>query len=1211
MKLPRIPFLDKLLGRDKQAEGLEIRPEDIEIEDIIAPSLIEIRQNHIKLGERLAKSFFVFSYPRYLSAGWLSPAINLNYPIDISLHIHPIDTGATLKRLRKKLTEIQAELAEREEKGLIRDPALETAYKDIERLRDELQTARERVFRLGLYLTAYGDDEKELRQVENVLRSIFEARLIYVKPTLMREKQGFVSTAPYGLDEIMVHTPMNTAPLSSIFPFVSPDLSANEGVLYGINRHNNSLVLFDRFSLENSNLVVFSKSGSGKSLDKNAEVLCCVKDEIQLRKIGPLVDEIIEEQGIDFRDEELEGKTLPGLSVWTFDENMKGRWGEVSIAARKEAPKIFYKFKTRSGREITTTGDHNLVALKNGKVDVVRGDEVKKGEFIPLPRTISFSRLKKPERFLGFEIGSRNFLTLVGLITAEGSVQGDTVVSISNIDREVLNTIQHCLTKLNVHYVPQYRGGRMEGIIAKDKKFVAAITRLGGGGTSGEKQVCPFIFGLDRKRVAQYLSAYFEGDGGVEKDRFMVTASSKSKQLISEITYLLYYFGIVARIHKTKKKPTNCDWKRKKTYWVLSITGQDNLRKFAKEINFISERKKKLLAGIIQKTGNTNVDFVPGVADIFREIYDLLPSQLHRIQDISNLKRKHYQPSQQKLKEMIGVIEERIQGFKDMASTFDVLTQLPSLAEIIELGWTDKKLNAELWKTLGASWPLMRSQKVQPRSKNVFKAAQTIYGRDYCFDEIKQVLHFGFKEMDLGFNSYSRSLQSALTTRPKSNTRYAMIQQAAQYVWQNYQEILTNKIPQVEAKLQQLKMLANAELFWDPIVEVKKIENKKDKYVYDLTCENGVFLAGKGGMFVHNSYFCKLEILRYLMQNVLVLVVDPENEYEHLSDAVGGAFFKISLNSPHHLNPFELNLPEEEARAEDVLRGNIINLVGLLRIMLGGLSAEEDAIIDQALTATYAVKGITTESDPATWKGNMPLMSDFEEVLTKMKGAESLVRRVRKFTKGTFSQFFNSPSNVVLDKKLVVFGIRDMEDELRPMAMFIILRYIWNQVRSSLKKRILLVDEAWWIMQSEDGASFLYGICKRARKYWLGVSTITQDVTDFMSSNYGRPIITNSSLQFLMKQSPAAIDLVQQTFGLTDGEKNTLLESDVGEGIFIGGQKRVVLKVIASYAEDQIITSSPEQVKKIKEEKKRISQLPQLGSDISGQSAKPEQRLQG
>ena len=594
----KLPFFK---NNQEPGASAEINPEEITAVDIIAPSSIVIKPNHLLLGERMCKSFFVFSYPRYLSTGWFSPVVNLNAQIDISLHVHPIDSGEVLKNLRKKITEVQAEIEEREDKGLIRDPSLEIAFHDIEQLRDDLQTARERVFHAGLYITIYGDTDDELSKTENLIRSIFESRLIYIKPALMREQEGFISTSPYGLDKILVHTPMNTAPLSSVFPFVSPDLSANEGILYGINQHNNSLVLFDRFTLPNANFVVFAKSGSGK------------------------------------------------------------------------------------------------------------------------------------------------------------------------------------------------------------------------------------------------------------------------------------------------------------------------------------------------------------------------------------------------------------------------------------------------------------------------------------------------------------------------------------------------------------------------------------------------------------SYFCKLEILRYLMQGVDVIVIDPENEYEFLSDAVGGSYFKVSLTSPDHLNPFDLPKPREGEDPENILRSNVINLVGLLRIMLGGLTPEEDAIIDQALTETYAAKDITPESDPSTWKDKVPLFSDFESVLAGMEGSESLVERVRKFTRGSYAQFFNNPSNVSMNNQFVAFGVRDMEDELRPMAMFIILRYIWNEVRSTLKKRILLVDEAWSIMQSEDGASFLFGVCKRGRKYWLGVSTITQDVADFMKSQYGQPIITNSSLQFLMKQSPATIDIVQNTFNLTDEEKYLLLEASVGEGIFLAGQKRVALKVVASYAEDQIITTSPEQVLKARKAKEKLA----------------------
>lgn len=574
----------------------------IDIKDIIAPSSIIVGDDFIKLGGRIAKSFFIFSYPRYLSTGWFSPIINLDTPIDIAIFVHPLETGPLLKQLRRRVTEVQAEIAEREEKGLVRDPALETAYHDLETLRERLQTAQERMADLGVYITIYGENEKELKDIETTIRSILEARLIYIKPNIYKQREGLLSTFPYGLDKIGNHTKMNTSPLSSIFPFISFDLSTNEGILYGINKHNNSLILFDRFSLENANEVVFGKAGGGK------------------------------------------------------------------------------------------------------------------------------------------------------------------------------------------------------------------------------------------------------------------------------------------------------------------------------------------------------------------------------------------------------------------------------------------------------------------------------------------------------------------------------------------------------------------------------------------------------------SYAIKLEILRSLMQGVDVIVIDPENEYNFLADAVGGSFFNISLSSENHINPFDLPIIREGEKPEDVLRSNVINLVGLLRIMLGGLTPEEDAIIDRAITETYAARDITPQTDPESWQANVPLMEDLESVLEGMEGTESLVRRLRKFTKGTYSQFFNQPTNISMDKNFVSFGIRDMEEELRPMAMFVIMRYIWNKVRSELRKRILVVDEAWWIMQTEDGASFLYGLAKRARKYWLGVTTVTQDVGDFMKSTYGQPIITNSSIQLLLKQSPATIDVIQKAFNLTEQEKYLLLESAVGEGLFFAGPKHVAIKIVASYAEDQFITTSPEQVLRIKKAKAKLAQ---------------------
>lgn len=580
--------------------GQELQMKTINIRDVIAPSSIVLASDHFKIGERCGKSFFIFSYPRYLNSSWFTPVINLDIPMDATFHIHPIDTGTTLKQLRKKLTEVQAEIMDREEKGLVRDPALEIAYQDLEGLRDKLQTSTERMFRLGIYLTAYTEAPEKLRDIETSLRSILESKLVYIKPLTYQQKEGFISTSPYGMDQVQTHTPMNTSPLSSTFPFVSFDLSANEGILYGTNLHNNSLILFDRFSMENANSVIFAKSGSGK------------------------------------------------------------------------------------------------------------------------------------------------------------------------------------------------------------------------------------------------------------------------------------------------------------------------------------------------------------------------------------------------------------------------------------------------------------------------------------------------------------------------------------------------------------------------------------------------------------SYTVKLEILRSMMMGVDAIVVDPENEFKTLAEATGGSFLNVSLSSPYHINPFDLPEPREDENPADVIRSNIINIVGLVRILLGGMTPEEDAIIDRALTETYAAKDISPQTDPKLWAERVPLMHDLEAVLEGMEGADSLVRRIRKFTQGTYADFFNQPTNISMDKPLVVFGIRDMENEFRTSAMYIIMHYIWNKVRSKLRKRILVVDEAWVLMQSEEGASFLYGLCKRARKYWLGVSTITQDVADFMRSTYGQPIITNSSIQVLLKQSPATIDVVQKTFNLTEREKGLLLEAEIGEGLFFAGQKHVAMKVVASYIEDQIITTNPEELTKIKKAKEEI-----------------------
>ncbi len=342
---------------------------------------------------------------------------------------------------------------------------------------------------------------------------------------------------------------------------------------------------------------------------------------------------------------------------------------------------------------------------------------------------------------------------------------------------------------------------------------------------------------------------------------------------------------------------------------------------------------------------------------------------------------------------------------------------------------------------------------------------------------------------------------------------------------------------------------------------------------FSLENANSVVFAKSGS---GKSYAVKLEILRYLMLGTDVIVIDPENEYEALSQTVGGSYMKVSLNSDRRINPFDLPKPlkDEVLKPGDLLRSSIINLHGLMKLMLGSMTPLEEGIIDKALNDTYALKGITMDLvDPSDKE--MPTMEDFQRVLEGMQGADSLVQRVKKYTEGTFSGIFNKPTNIDLDSGLVVFSIRDLEDALRPIAMHIILNYIWNKVRSELKQRMLVVDEAWTMMQHEDSAKFMFGLVKRARKYYLGVTTITQDVEDFLKSNYGKPIITNSSMQLLLKQAPTAAEVLTDVFNLTEGEKYLLLNSAVGQGLFFAGNKHVAIQVIASYNEDKIITTNP------------------------------------
>lgn len=356
---------------------------------------------------------------------------------------------------------------------------------------------------------------------------------------------------------------------------------------------------------------------------------------------------------------------------------------------------------------------------------------------------------------------------------------------------------------------------------------------------------------------------------------------------------------------------------------------------------------------------------------------------------------------------------------------------------------------------------------------------------------------------------------------------------------------------------------------------------------FSLENANMVVFAKSGA---GKSFTVKLEALRSMMVGSEIIIIDPENEYQKLSDAVGGSYVRLSLNSDVRINPFDLPKVIDSEDAEDALRANLVTLHGLFRLMLGGtqlnangqpvsaLTPNEEADLDQALIDTYARAGIT--SDPLTHASTPPTIINLYDTLLHMGGTgPQLAQRLRKYTTGTFAGIFSQQSNVDINNQMVVFNIRDLEDELRPVAMYIVLSHIWNVVRAQQKKRLLIVDEAWQLMKYDDSASFLFSLAKRARKYFLGLTTITQDVEDFMSSKMGRAIVANSSMQLLLKQSSSAVDVLSDVFKLTEEERKRLANFPVGQGLFFAGQNHVHIQIIASATEESLVTTNPSEKK--------------------------------
>ena len=1225
------------------------------VKDIIAPGAIEIDFNYQKIGSTYFRTLFVSGYPRFVNANWLAPLINFNHSLNVSMYIYPVEGRGIMDDLRRKVGEMEAEIQSDIERGRIADVSTQVKLEDAKSLQQQLAKGAERFFQFGLYITIPAKSLEELNQVTHQVQSTLGSLMIIAKTASLQIESAFKTTLPTAQDRLMITRNMDTTSLATTFPFTSSELTQNQGILYGINQHNSSLVILDRFTLENANSVVFAKSGAGKSIAGYEPVIYDNGAGPQLSSIGPLIDQLINQKGAEKIDHELEGVINPQLKVFTFNKDLKGQWANVTVAARKKAPKKLYRFTTASGRQITTTADHNLVLLKKGKVVVSRGDQVKPNDYLPIPRqlkttttkptTLNLLKLlkKSPKIYVHFanqvikshyqslksqsidsqhdrylykyaqnrpipikyftqllkktnlkltqaqlnrlKLGSRiyhpltslptklqytpNLSKLIGYYLAEGG-STKNYIHITQLNPVVRKDIQACLKKLNwAHFTTPH------GIRISSRIIVTLFKTLKLGTSAQSKSIPATLYQQPKEIIALVLKTYFEGDGTI--DHHQVSAVSKSKQLISDLSYCLLYFGIIARTKKVFKKATNTKHQGS-YYYQLTISGQPNLNQFFAQVGFISKPKNNRLKNILNTSPNTNVDIIPETQSLLKDIYHVLysSSEVPSPANLSPLKKGVFNPSRQTLQKLIKAFEKRINQIESMPTNgFAAIEKLPSLTSLRQKISQNKKLNSLAWNQLGESWRLIKAQQISPGARNVFKLLKTVEGYDYPLPVVKQEIYSAFNTLGESLQKFDPGLWSAVTQAPKGNTAYQKLINAKHHLKKTYQQKLP-ELKSVKQKVQQLKKLVFSDLFWDPITNIKAITNHHQKYVYDLTVDNEVFVAGTGGLYIHNSYLVKLEALRSLMFNTEIIIIDPENEYQKLCEAVGGQYIKFSFNSPSKVNPFDLSQVYEEGQNE--LSQKVLSLHSLFKVIMGELSPQEEALLDRAIILTYKQKGITP--DPASQKREPPLLEDLYKVLIGMEEttAQNLAARIEKFVKGSFRGIFDQHTNIDIQNNFTVFSIQELEDALRPIAMFMILDFIWTRVKKDLKKRLLIVDEAWYMMKYPDSASFLYSMAKRARKYYLGLTTITQDVEDFLTSDYGKAIVTNSSIQILMKQSTAAIDKLTQTFYLSEGEKQLLLGAGVGHGIIFAGQNHVAIKVVASPDEHKLITSDPKEV---------------------------------
>ena len=1132
------------------------------VQDTIAPPAIEVDFSHLKIGDTYLRTLFVVGYPRYVSANWLSPLINFNHSLDIAMYIYPTDSKGTLEQLRRRTAEMEAEISTDIQRGRIPHAATQAALEDVKSLQDQLVKGIERFFQFSLYVTIAADSVKELNTITQQVQSTLGSLLILAKVASLSMEDAFKTTLPYSKDKLMVTRNMDTTALSTTFPFTSSELSDNKGILYGVNAHNESLVIFDRFSLENANMLVLATSGAGKSLAYSDEVLVKnAANEVKRTQIGPLVEKIIQRKGSIKLEKEIEGNINPGIKVYSFDpKTLKDGWSSVTIAARKKSPKTLYHFTTKSGREITTTADHNLLTLKDTKISVSKGSAIKVGDYLPLPRHLLESTSSTSKHSL-------EYYALLGYYTSEGCHTTNSV-RLSAMNPQIIAHIESLCGKLGLSFSLIRNHSQINGVSVRSKPLIRKIKLEKCAGKADTKRVPSILFAEKNELKAAYLRSYFSGDGCVENHE--VTCTTKSKGLASDLSYLLYNFGIIARIHPKFKRATNSNHQGD-IYHQLTISAQDNLKKFAKHIGFNLDYKNEKLQKLINKTGNSNIDIIPNLQKTFGQIYrTLYGTENGAPQRLIEIKNGSYQPTPKDILRLIEEIRPRIAEIENEKENIFALLKLPQWQDLALEGAAKKSLNKKLWQNFGHTWQTMKTRSVAPQINTVLNVYQTINGPIYTKEHIYSTINSSFKKLGLSLQDFDNTLWNAVT-QTNANTIYDRVYRAGQHLFREYLK-LQDKIKEVESLLSDLSTLAKSDLFWDPIVKIEKVKSEHP-YVYDLTVNNQVFLAGHGGMFVHNSYFVKLEILRSLMFDTESIILDPENEYEMIAKAVGGNYISFSSSSLNKINPFQLANVNDST--EDEMGYKYLFLQSLLKIMLGQMTPTEDATLNRALVLTYRQKGIT--EDPATHTLEAPRMEDLYRSLIGMEdeNAKNLSARLEKYVMGAVKGIFDQQSNISLDSKVTVFTLRELADEIRPIVMFIILDYVWTKIRTDLKRRLLIVDEAWYLMRYEDSAKILQGFVKRARKYYLGVTVISQNADDFLTSPYGKAIVTNSALQLLFKQSPAAVDQVADVFYLSQGEKHMLLSAAVGEGLFFAGQNHVAIRVISSPDEHALATSKP------------------------------------